>query len=296
MATSCDPQESALSIAFGTILATGVFCSYISQHVKIFVRRSATGLSWTMLLIANISSWCALLNVVVINWPSLKCCNIISTTPKQCYELILPILQIGMPSINLIAIYSWFLLFFEQKEVSEDVLNVDIGRPSLRWWRRLVRFTKRYERFSSRVAFLGFIVAFVFCLSLIGGLLIAFHGDWVMFSRVMGALSAITNMFQWTPQIITTLRSKQVGSLSVIMLALQVPGGYLLTYFNLFIAQTDVSTWGPFLLSSTQQLVLLIICIVYTFRDWRKARRERLEKAKTEEIEPLVAKEEKSLN
>ncbi len=58
----------------------------------------------------------------------------------------------------------------------------------------------------------------------------------------------------------------------LIMLLLQTPGGLLIVVYNAFIVPSDWSTWLPFVFSSFQQLILVIICFVFMCRE-RRARR-----------------------
>lgn len=51
------------------------------------------------------------------------------------------------------------------------------------------------------------------------------------------------------------------------MLALQTPGGLLIVFYNSLIDPSDWSTWLPFIFSSSMQLILLILCLVFTYRD-----------------------------
>ena len=133
--------------------------------------------------------------------------------------------------------------------------------------------------FFNSVAFVLFLLVFVVGFSTIGAVLtyVDTSGSAELFARVCGGLGAATNILQWTPQIIATLFYGHVGSLSIIMLALQVPGGLAVVVFNIFfVADPDITTWGPFLLSALQQLVLLIICIVLAIRDWRRGKTRQL--------------------
>ena len=270
--TICCPFEKPLSVSFGTILAFGIGCSYISQHVKIFQRKTSLGLNWLMLLVAVVSNFCSLLNVLLLS-DIFSCCGAGIGT-LQCFEKSIPILQIGMPVLNLIPIYCWFLIFYERSP-SAFAPGIRLTR-----WQRLIQWLDDNEKIASRISFLFFIIVFLVGFSTLGAVLTyaQTNGSPVVFAEACGALGALLNMLQWTPQIISTLRSGQVGSLSIIMLLLQVPGGFAVVLFNtVFVAEPNITTWGPFFLSATQQFVLLIICIVLAVRDWRKKRKSEKE-------------------
>jgi hypothetical protein len=160
-ALPCAPDENGLSIAFGTILFVGIGCSYISQHVKLLFTRSTEGVSWMMLFVANLSNWCASLNVVLLS--SISCCVLPDTTAENCYELFLPILQIGMPSLNLLPIFIMFLCF-QTVQKKETTRHQGTGRLA-----RLVAWVDEREVLFARASFLVFFVVFVCGLSTVGG-------------------------------------------------------------------------------------------------------------------------------
>ncbi len=332
----CAPDESSLGIAFGTILFVGIGCSYISQHIKVLSSKSTQGLSWMMLVVANLSNWCALLNVVLLS--KVSCCVLDTTSSENCYELFLPILQIGMPSINLLPLFAFFLCF---QTVHFDKVHSDhqsaaaSGRLA-----RMLHWMDQREKLFARLSFLVFLVVFVFGFSVTGAVLalVPNAGDVVLFAQVVGIISGVTNCIQWIPQIVATLRNGHVGSLSILMLALQVPGGLAVVIFNTVVTQvvlfvfcvlcfvfcvlcfvlccvvlccvsvcvfklqlcgwffflklckkqSSITTWGPFALSALQQFLLLIICIVFAIRDWRRRKYQAVEIASTDETEKLI--------
>ena len=143
----CCPDEAPLSLAFGTCLWIGIGCSYISQHAKILSRRSSAGISWLMLLIATISNFCSLLNVLLLS-DVFECCGLL-VSRKQCYEKWIPILQIGMPAINLLPIFCFYLIFYREPDsLAPSKLINETERLS--WWRRIVRWINEREKTASR--------------------------------------------------------------------------------------------------------------------------------------------------
>ena len=57
------------------------------------------------------------------------------------------------------------------------------------------------------------------------------------------------------------------------MLCIQAPGTALFVIFQGAIDKSSLTTWLPFLFSCAQQLILLIICVVFWWRDRRTALR-----------------------
>ncbi|KAJ4462463.1 putative PQ loop repeat protein [Paratrimastix pyriformis] len=95
----------------------------------------------------------------------------------------------------------------------------------------------------------------------------------IVYAQVMGILSVICNIVQWSPQIWKTWRLKSKGSLSIIMLALNTPGSFLILFYLAVIEKNGVFTWISFLAAGSQQLFLLVLVIIFEVRRSRAARR-----------------------
>ena len=85
--------------------------------------------------------------------------------------------------------------------------------------------------------------------------------NWANF---LGVMAAILAAIQYVPQIWTTYHLKHVGSLSIPMMCIQTPGGYLFAaslYARLGMA--GWSTWVIYLLTATMQGAVLVMGIYY---------------------------------
>ena len=83
----------------------------------------------------------------------------------------------------------------------------------------------------------------------------------------LGLMAAILAAVQYLPQIRTTYRLKHVGSLSIPMMCIQTPGGFLFAG-SLFarLGWGGWSSWGIFLLTATMQGVLLFLAVSYELK------------------------------
>lgn len=86
---------------------------------------------------------------------------------------------------------------------------------------------------------------------------------WATFLGLSGAVLAAV---QYMPQIWTTYHLKHVGSLSIPMMCIQTPGGFLFAG-SLFarLGWGGWSSWGIFLLTATMQGILLSMALYYAF-------------------------------
>lgn len=89
-------------------------------------------------------------------------------------------------------------------------------------------------------------------------------------------MNMIATVCQWTPQIVQTLITKNVGQLSIALLAIQGPGNALYAFFLGFSQKLSLTTYLPFAISSAQQCFLLIVCVVLACRARIERRRQEL--------------------
>lgn len=105
----------------------------------------------------------------------------------------------------------------------------------------------------------------------------------VFLANVMGILGAILAMLQYFPQIYTTFTLKHAGSLSIAMMLLQTPGGFVFTASLAAREGTTWSSWLPYLTAATLQGIVLILAVYYETRNKEK----HLDRALTEQT-PLI--------
>jgi hypothetical protein len=85
-----------------------------------------------------------------------------------------------------------------------------------------------------------------------------------IWAPALGLTGAILAAIQYMPQIWTTYHLKHVGSLSIPMMCIQTPGGFLFAG-SLFarLGWGGWSSWGIFLLTAFMQGILLSLAIYY---------------------------------
>ncbi|CBQ67411.1 conserved hypothetical protein [Sporisorium reilianum SRZ2] len=85
----------------------------------------------------------------------------------------------------------------------------------------------------------------------------------------LGSSATILAAGQYLPQIVHTARSKLVGSLSIPMMCLQVPGSAVFVYSLALQPGTDWSSLAAYVLTGVLQLVLLVLCVAWRIRQRR---------------------------
>jgi len=244
-------DPTALNISMGVFLITGITVSYIPQYIAIIKVRSSDGLSYPTLALAFLSGLLTLINTGILNWnPKLMCCSIRSVS--DCLAFNLPVIQLFIGPLCLFFLYIVFLRYFSFHPNTAQT-----------------REDKRKEFRQATVVFaLIFLAAIV--LSIVAGVLyydVGVSSDhMVTYAQACGVMSSIAIVVQWVPQIYTVYKLKSPGSLSILMLLMQIPGAILVVIFLAVLNHEDFTTWSPYVVTFIQQVILVVMCVIYMRR------------------------------
>eukprot|EP01136_Pigoraptor_vietnamica_P002794 Opistho-1_new@31226 len=86
----------------------------------------------------------------------------------------------------------------------------------------------------------------------------------------LGIFSVAAVLLQYLPQLYKTFKRKDAGSFSIPMMMIQTPGTFVWTYFLASGNDASVTTWLPYLTTACLQGSLLVMCIVFWFRNRRR--------------------------
>jgi len=90
--------------------------------------------------------------------------------------------------------------------------------------------------------------------------------SWATF---LGVSSALLSGIQYAPQLVHTFRMKIVGALSIPMMCIQTPGAAIMVLSIALRPGTNWTSWVMFAVSGIMQGSLLVMCILWTFRQRR---------------------------
>jgi len=249
---ACYSPQPVANVAIASFLIAGITISYIPQYVSIIRTKSSEGLNFVTLGLAMASSLLLAINSGILKWPKARCCWETPLTAGQCLENNLATLQIFSGSLALTILYILYLLYFENTPT-----NLHTHSDRVRMYRQSLAL---------------FCAIWILCIffSTLGGILyynVGVNGEHIWtFARVLGGVSGVITIVTWTPQIYTTWKLRDSGALSVLMLLLQFPGSLLIIFFQGVLEKASITTWGPYLLGAIQQLVLIIMCIVFRIK------------------------------
>jgi len=235
-------------------LIVGTIVSYIPQYFAIFKVKSSEGLSVFMIAISMLSGFLICINSGILKWSNVICCRDLSF--GSCLNNNLATEQLLSGLVCIIVLYLLFLLFYRTEPTNT---------------------TSRHERMKGKQrSLIIFIVIIIvgLSLSILGGILyyqLQFSSKFLQaYAQTVGIASGACMVVQYTPQIYTTIKLQSAGSLSIAMLAMQMPGALLVVVFQGFLNEASWTTWVPYVFQAIQQLILIIICTIY----WNKERKK----------------------
>jgi uncharacterized protein with PQ loop repeat len=266
---SYDASIAVVGIIF-TVLTVMV---YLPQVYELFKYRHTVGISFFSLWIANMNGFAGAWNIWMLNADSLKQCR---KDGLDCLNTILAVIQISLSWWMPLIIYVQYMVFFvDEKEVKDPTKPIKFKPSFSRWklpaWRWIVFWTVVYVLFM--------LVLFIIYIPLA----IDFGIDastTMTYAQVIGYIAAAVNIVQWFPQIVTTIRKKHSGSLSVLGVLIMIPGNFAQAGW-LIADDQDISTWVSLMVAGVQLIILFLLLVYFDVL------RPRFNKALNETIEKL---------
>lgn len=231
------------SFVLGWVLAIGIFISYLPQHIKIIKRRSSEGLSPAFLLLGSLSAFSALVNISILTIPARRCCAL-TLSFYQCTNSLIGFFQILFQASGYILIFV-LCVFATKNSMRESKLDHH-------------KLTVNFNIFMAMVVLNILFIIYLYHIDkkkTYEGLL--------FFADISGVISTLLAIIQYIPQIYTTFTVKHAGSLSIPMMCLQTPGGFIWSYSLYSQPNSKWSSWLPFFSAANLQLILLIMCVYF---------------------------------
>jgi uncharacterized protein with PQ loop repeat len=247
-------QKEWIDYALGVFLIIGVLVSYIPQHIIIIKSGTAKGISWFAIFLANVSTASNTLNVTLERWDVFACCSMFPSV-WQCNGTLLPLYQVAMGWLNCLPLYILVLIYFPKPSEEDKTLEEN----------------QRTKKFA-QIGFLFYAIANLIIAPVLGFIFLFHFGSsspiLTDYAFAIGIVSAVAEFIHWTPQIWKTWKAKDPGSLSILMLLLQAPGSFLVVFFQIRYHE-NLSSWLTFFVTGVQQIILLILCLVFEIRKRR---------------------------
>lgn len=233
---------SVANFVLSILITAGIFISYLPQYHRIWRKRTSEGLLVSFLFLGSCSLIFTFTNIILISSRARYCCRVGALLFFNCLNSQLNLIQIGLQCTCAVMILGLVLL----------------------WTRNSIRQDKAEF---GRIVRVGQLVAVHALLSLVQiGFAFGTHRRVLLkIAQFNGVMLTLLTVIKYVPQIFTTYRLKHPGTLSVGMMCIQTPGGFIFTATLFFTKGLNWSLWMSYFVAALLQGTLLCLCIYYVY-------------------------------
>ncbi|KAI6165191.1 hypothetical protein EDD17DRAFT_1556444 [Pisolithus thermaeus] len=265
-----DWAADALTVA----LVFGMFASYIPQHLRIIRAGTSIGFSPWFLLLGSTSSAAAMLNIITMQGPVLRCCLEVSF--GKCVEITSGVLQVGsqwflfsMILVLYMVYYPPNLKYVELEIDTHDSRPVQRVRSDIKSneWRLSIIVSQAvaiHLLLSPSLHFSFYLPPILHPIRLVHALTRFNYGQ-----NSLASLQVFLLQSNTPRNLQRTYRLKLVGALSIPMMVIQSPGGVVMALSIAMKPGTDWTSWVMYAVSAIMQAFLLAMCIMWKIRQRR---------------------------
>ncbi|KAI0183895.1 ATP synthase F0 [Xylaria flabelliformis] len=252
------------------LILLGILLSYVTQHYRIISRGSSEGISPYFVLLGVTSANAQFGNILTLpaSRADVACCKEVS--PFECTAGLLGIAQIGTQWVCFATMLAHpltrspytrlvlFLVFFrrDDADIADEELERDPDQPS---WRTALTVGG------------ACLVHGLFVVIVSSALAFGAPGYLGVWANVLGVMAAALAAVQYIPQIWTTYKLKHAGSLSILMMTIQTPGGLLFAAsLAARLGWAGWSSWGVYVLTAFMQGIVLTMAIRYEWPSYSR--------------------------
>ena len=233
-------SEPIYSYVLGILLCIGGMISYFPQYYSLIKSKEHKGISELSLFILNIGSACLTANAFILNWYKFECYNHCSFW--ICSANLLSMFQI---MVGWIMVFPLYLIFIRYKIRNSE--------------RRVI-----YD-----IIYVFIYILFILIMIIVG--LTEKYKENTPFFKISawvlgGIISPMCSCIVWIPQIIDLIRTQKQGNLSLSMFIMQTPGNAIIIVFQILYHQ-NFTTWGTYVVSLIEQGMIVIILLIFKYRN-----------------------------
>lgn len=243
-------NKELIWVAIGSVIFIGTVISVIPQILNLVRKKSNYGLNPMFVCLTNLGHFSVMTNIICMHTSDFP--GLFQISVVRCLPTFLTFLNAFIMWVCYHSVIYLNIIFFDQEP------RVKRGMKTLRRERKFaIGFTS-----SLLITFVAVTTAFYVLIFLKGMNTDSLH----MVGHVCGVAAMCIGIAQYLPQMITTIRLRDHGSLSLVMLAIQFPGGFANALFMLFGQHEKWSSWLSTMSAAFQQMILFIICMFFKLR------------------------------
>ncbi|RKP00482.1 hypothetical protein CXG81DRAFT_2254, partial [Caulochytrium protostelioides] len=250
------PPHSGVKLLFAAFLCVGLVASFTPQYVKLVRARSSQGINPLYLLLGIMSNFCVVANLALLQRPVMACCWHVWTF-RVCLENMGSFVQVFLQWFLFAVLFALYYVYWQPSR--RGLLTLD--------WRQRQHYAEWRSARSILTAAAGLhvaIAALVVLLAVTDGPLGArgpLGGAALVLAGLFGTVAALLCVAQFLPQLYSTWVTRDVGALSLLMMLMQTPGGYLMMLSIALQPGNNWTSWAPYFLAASMQGALLLLCL-----------------------------------
>ncbi|KAF9224676.1 hypothetical protein BS17DRAFT_751499 [Gyrodon lividus] len=272
MAKACQFETDWGANGLTAFLIYGLFVSYVPQHLRIIRAGTSIGFSPWFLLLGSTSSAAAMLNIITLQWPIIRCCREVSL--GKCVEVTAGVFQVGTQWLLFTIILVLYIIYYPPDlKYVQLVINTHDSRPVHHVRTKLKSSEWRLSVIVSWVVLihLSLLIFTTFLLLLTSPpspdpSAIPHPRQITQWATFLGISSGLLAAVQYAPQLTRTYHLKLVGALSIPMMVIQSPGGVVMAVSIAMRPGTDWTSWIMYAVSAVMQACLLFMCFAWKIR------------------------------
>lgn len=235
-------------ILWGLIL--GCFISYIPQYKKIYENQNTLGINETMIISGYFSCLLNIIGSIQENYDKISNCH------DNCYNTLIPTIQICAPFICSLILYILYICYFSNYEKNKfAILDIHILTRNIKLRRRV--------RIRSMISFLS-----TFFLFIIFILLNKYEtiDNIKIIGKISNIVSGILSLIMWYPQLYTTYKLENNHSLSLIALTIHAIGCLITIIYQWIFELQDVLILLCYIVSMISEISIVALSVYYKRR------------------------------
>lgn len=268
MSSSCSAYTHSLVLSFFLLLllVAGIFVLYVPQYLRVYGRRLLEGILPMFLFLGTASGTCASVNLVLLTQEARHCCSVLS--PFDCVNLQMGMIQVVVQAVSAGLILVCCVAFTHPSRAeaiaAAELLEQELADPSVDPDSPAVETPmERYSKLTTTAQVCSFHVGLSVAAIVYG---LRTPATIPTISALHGIASTVFGTLQYLPQLRITWILKHPGTLSIPMMCLQTPGGFLWAGTMMARPGSHWSLWLPYLTAACLQGTLLAMCIVFERR------------------------------
>jgi uncharacterized protein with PQ loop repeat len=245
------PQSDVWWFVTGIAMFVGTWLSIYPQYHVLVVERSSFGLDATTLFVMLFAQWLLVANVLCLRAEDLV--GLIQYPFTVSLSRFLTFINALSNWFSYLPVVFMHWAYFDLEP--RPLRNTEQIKQDM-WLTRIFIVLNPVSAAATTIIMFG-----------LGGYFGFASSQVVILGKVYGAIAALLWAAQYLPQMWTTWKLRSPGNLSLLVLAIQAPGGFINSLFMAVGQKDDWTTWVSSLAAAIQQLILLIECLYFKWKN-----------------------------